>query len=171
MFNPKKTVVKPTPLNHPRKLVVNKVIPGEHASSSSAVPSSFVKKTNEARDTISTALASIKNLQAHDDREGVSSSYRQEYTQSIRTFDRIIRRDRNYTVLSEMISYCIATLILKFGHTLQNIECPYLSDSVLFVSLLCAVVLAIAYNYLGQYLELSMQFVSNPRKISKPRVY
>jgi hypothetical protein len=98
MFNPKKTVVKPTPLNHARKLVVNKVIPGEHASSSSAVPSSFVKKANEARDTISTALASIKNLPAHDDRQGVPSSYRDDYTQSIRTLDRIIRREWNYAI-------------------------------------------------------------------------
>jgi hypothetical protein len=98
MFNPKKTVVKPTPLKHPRKLVVNKVIPEEHASSSAAAPSSFVNKANKARDTISTALASIKNLPAHDDRQGVPSSYRQEYTQSIRTLDRIIRREWNYTI-------------------------------------------------------------------------
>ena len=99
MFNPKKTVVKPTPLKHPRKLVVNKDIPGEHASSSAAAPSSsFVKEANKARDTISTALASIKNLPAHDDRQGVPSSYRQEYTQSIRTLDRIIRREWNYTI-------------------------------------------------------------------------
>lgn len=57
-----KTVFKPTPLHHPRKLVVNKVILGERASSSAAAQSSFVKQANKARDTIFTALASIKNL-------------------------------------------------------------------------------------------------------------
>ena len=40
----------------------------------------------------------MKNLPAHDDREGVSSSYRDDYTQSIRTLDRIIRREWNYAI-------------------------------------------------------------------------
>ena len=99
MFNrPKNTVFKPTRLHAPRKLVVNKVILEEHAISSATAPSSFVKEANKARDTISTALASIKNLPAHDDRKGVSSSHLQEYTQSIRTLDRIIRREWNYAI-------------------------------------------------------------------------
>ena len=54
MFNLKKTVVKPTPLKHPRKLVVNKVIPGEHASSSAAalqhlLPSKIFRLTMTAK--------------------------------------------------------------------------------------------------------------------------
>jgi hypothetical protein len=84
LYNLRKQVFKPKPrpLLSTRKLVVNKVFLEEHASSSAAAQSSFVKEANKARDTIVTALASIKNLLAHDDREGVSPSYLHEYTGS-----------------------------------------------------------------------------------------
>ena len=109
MFNREnKTSFKPTRLhtrrNLNRKLVVNNVIPSDHASSSAACQvsqeqdSSLKKAADKARDTIAMALASIKNLPAHDNRENVPPSYRQEYAQSMRTLDRIIRREWNHSI-------------------------------------------------------------------------
>lgn len=104
MFNhPNKTSFKPTKLPIRRKLVANKANPANHAGSSAACQdqkpiTAFVKEAYKARDTIHTALAAIENLPAHDDREGVPPSYRQEYTQSIRTLGRIIRREWNHTI-------------------------------------------------------------------------
>lgn len=110
MFNrPNKTSFKPkqlSGLHTSRKLVVDKVIAEEHASSSTTCQisqkqkhdSSFRKQADKARASLETALASIKNLPAHDNREGIPPSYKQEYTQSIRTLDRIIRHEWNQTI-------------------------------------------------------------------------
>ena len=102
MFNrPGTTVFMATTLHFPKtRSVIHKDGEGEPlgVGASATKKSSFVKEANRARDTIATALASIKNLPARDDREGVSSSYRDEYTQSIRTLDRIIRREWNYAI-------------------------------------------------------------------------
>ena len=102
MFNrPGTPVFNPTTLHIPKtRSVIHKDGVGEPLGlgASATKKSSFVKEANRARDTIATALASIKNLPARDDREGVSSSYRDEYTQSIRTLDRIIRREWNHAI-------------------------------------------------------------------------
>lgn len=105
MFNhPKKKSFKPAKLPIRRSLGADKVIPEQRATSSANnVPlpprdEKFAKAAYKAADKLDKALYSIKTLPWDDDREGVPSSKREEYTQSMRYLTRIIKHEWNHSI-------------------------------------------------------------------------